>query len=272
MSHTTTFNIFALFALSMTWRLTYCEWVCQQYSCNTTASAQYTAALKALQVNELQALYTSLNGTAWKRQEGWLTSADSCSWAGVGCCNATYTIKQSTSVIYDDTGQQLPSVVGCCCPIPGAIVSLTLSHNNLSGSLAGLNFAVLGQTLLHMRLQGNNLMGTIPSSLTQLTALQTIDLSSNQLTGSIPSALSSIPSLEVILLEENLLTGTIPKTLSSLTRLVDFMAGANRLSGHFPVWFFDLPNANVLKIDFNNLTGALDAEGMPSNAGPHRCE
>ncbi len=61
------------------------------------------------------------------------------------------------------------------------------------------------------------LSGTLPESLSVLTALTRLQLSNNALTGSIPSG--SMPALKALLLANNELSGSVPESLQNLTAL-----------------------------------------------------
>ena len=77
------------------------------------------------------------------------------------------------------------------------------------------NVTVQGN-VVGLGLSGNQLSGTIPSSLGNLANLQDLDLSANQLSGSIPSSLGNLASLQYLGLEENQLSGSIPSSLGNL--------------------------------------------------------
>ena len=82
----------------------------------------------------------------------------------------------------------------------------------------------------HLNLANNNLVGTLPDELGNLTSLTALTLNENQLTGEIP-ALSA--SLVYVYLGDNLLTGAIPD-LSGLTRLQLLSLEQNQLTGEIP--------------------------------------
>ncbi len=102
---------------------------------------------------------------------------------------------------------------------------------------------------------GNNLSGSLPSALGNLTALQTLDLASGELTGGIPNW-SSLVNLRALDLSGNLLTGTIPSFLGNLTTLtVEIDLHNNQLSGGLPPSFENLTNLDILDLGGNSLTG-----------------
>jgi len=96
----------------------------------------------------------------------------------------------------------------------------------------------------------NNIVGTLQSNLTSLTAIQTFDIHQNNLTGTIPLLPSTLTLLD---LSYNNLSGTIPVFPAGLTNLA---VDSNQLTGTIPV----LPNTLiVLRVGSNNLTGAIPA-------------
>jgi len=65
-------------------------------------------------------------------------------------------------------------------------------------------------------LVANNLTGSLPASLSQLTELTVLNLSFNQIASNIPDELSTIAGLSTLDLQSNLLEGCIPPSFSSL--------------------------------------------------------
>jgi hypothetical protein len=63
----------------------------------------------------------------------------------------------------------------------------------------------------------NNLVGQIPSQFSNLSRLESMDLSWNQLSGEIPQDLTSLTSLEWLNLSYNNLSGSIPQGNQFLT-------------------------------------------------------
>ncbi|KFK45139.1 hypothetical protein AALP_AA1G348800 [Arabis alpina] len=82
-----------------------------------------------------------------------------------------------------------------------------------------------------------------------------IDLSDNQLNGSIPSSLRNLSKLESLLLSNNHLSGPIPESLSSIQTLRRFAAHQNRFTGALPSGI--TKHLENLDLSFNNLNGSL---------------
>jgi hypothetical protein len=97
------------------------------------------------------------------------------------------------------------------------VTGISLFFNNLTGTLP----SSLGNisNLITLELSENLLSGGIPSTLGQLSNLTGLYLSFNQFSGNIPSELGSLSKLKILDLQENLLGGTIPAALDNLTAL-----------------------------------------------------
>lgn len=78
-------------------------------------------------------------------------------------------------------------------------------------------------------LQKNNLVGTIPSEIENLPALQFFFLSGNNLTGSIPASIGALVGLQQIGFDSNELSGSIPSSFSKLTNLQSLFLQSNQL-------------------------------------------
>ena len=117
-----------------------------------------------------------------------------------------------------------------------------------------------GDNLTGLNLASNNLVGTIPSELGDLTTLTSLDLSRNTLTGSIPTELGNLTSLEYLYLNYNQLTGAIPSELGNLTILKRLNLRINRLTGSIPPQLGNLTSISTLYLDTNYLTGSIPPE------------
>jgi len=68
-------------------------------------------------------------------------------------------------------------------------------------------------------LLNNQLTGSIPPEIGNLTNLIILSLNSNQLTGSIPPEIGNLTNLEGLWLQSNQFTGEIPESICELTNL-----------------------------------------------------
>ena len=111
-----------------------------------------------------------------------------------------------------------------------------------------------------LALEGNQLTGSIPSELGNLTSLQYMSLWENQLTGPIPPQLGQLTNLSSTHLFSNQLTGEIPPELGQLTNLKLLSLGFNQLTGDIPPELGQLTNLEWLSLSWNQLTGEIPSE------------
>jgi len=140
----------------------------------------------------------------------------------------------------------------------GHVTSLMLDSNELSGSIPPKLGNLTNLTILW--LYENQLTGAIPPELGNLTNLTQLILSANQLTGAIPPELGNLTSLTTLWLNENQLTGAIPSELGNLTNLTQLFLSANQLTGAIPPELGNLSNLTELWLYKNQLTGAIPPE------------
>jgi len=140
----------------------------------------------------------------------------------------------------------------------GHVVWLDLSLNNLTGSIP----PELGNltNLQEIYLSSNQLTGSIPPELGNLTNLQRLNLYHNQLTGSIPPELGNLNNLWSASLDENQLTGTIPPEFGNLTNLGSLWINNNQLTGSIPPELGNLTSLMYLSLGHNQLTGSIPPE------------
>ena len=143
---------------------------------------------------------------------------------------------------------------GVTC-IDGQVRALQLQGNNLSGTIP----ATLSRLhhLQSLMLHNNSLGGAIPSTLGELPALVTLHLYENQLSGAIPPELGSISTLEILRLHANQLTGEIPPELGNLNNLTSLILSFNPLSGEVPASLGNLPSLKTLYLSDNQLSGTI---------------
>ncbi|MEN8218230.1 MAG: leucine-rich repeat domain-containing protein [Pseudomonadota bacterium] len=117
-----------------------------------------------------------------------------------------------------------------------------------------------GGHVSELSLPDNNLIGSIPSELGNLTNLKSLWLNSNSLTGSIPSELGNLTNLKSLWLGYNKLIGSIPSELGNLTDLTGLYLSDNNLTGSIPSELGNLINLKSLWLAYNELTGSIPSE------------
>ena len=140
----------------------------------------------------------------------------------------------------------------------GRVTNLNLGSNELTGSIP-TELDQLTQ-LQMLNLHRNQLTGPIPTELGQLTQLQVLNLYTNQLTGPIPTELGQLTQLQVLNLFTNQLTGPIPTELGQLTQLRSLSLFTNQLTGPIPVELGQLTQLQHLSLTENELTGKIPVE------------
>lgn len=132
-------------------------------------------------------------------------------------------------------------------------------QNKTPCSWSGINCSMVAGAITHIMLPGNNLQGSIPKELGDITGLNWLDLSDNRLVGQIPPQLAD-SGLGQLVLRNNALTGPIPAELGKIGPAMLAMDLANnQLSGELPSSLGELSNLNVLLVNDNSLEGPLPA-------------
>ncbi|THU60311.1 hypothetical protein C4D60_Mb07t11300 [Musa balbisiana] len=136
-----------------------------------------------------------------------------------------------------------PTLVNPCtwfhvtCNNENSVIRVDLGNAALSGQLV----PQLGQLKnlqylnIHDReIYSNNISGTIPVELGNLTNLVSLDLYLNNFTGVIPETLGNLAQLRFLRLNNNSLSGQIPQSLTSINSLQVLDLSNNNLSGEVP--------------------------------------
>jgi Leucine-rich repeat (LRR) protein len=174
----------------------------------------------------------------------------------------------------------IPSELG----LLSILLELDLSTNSLTGSIPMELFRIstlqridltnnflterlpenIGEGLTSvnvLRLGGNYLEGSIPSTIGLLGSLLELDLSNTAITGSVPSELALLTDLQILKLSKNFLSGGIPVEMESLTTLRIIELEGTGLTGGMPEGLCLLPYLESLSVDCSKV-----------NCGDCRCE
>jgi hypothetical protein len=145
--------------------------------------------------------------------------------------------------------------IGCS---GGHVTVVRMLENNLVGTLPPQLADLTGLMQLDIS-ENDGLIGPIPPLLWNITTLQTVNLAHNSLSGQIPAFNMVLPSLTRLGLDSNPLGGQIPvsMTATNLPALQELSMDENVLGGAIPAQFFSAPWTALgnLRLDENQLTG-----------------
>ncbi|XP_060960700.1 receptor-like protein EIX2, partial [Cannabis sativa] len=106
-------------------------------------------------------------------------------------------------------------------------------------------------------LSNNKLTGEIPTEITELVELVSLNLSRNSLSGEIPSKIGRLKLLDNLDLSNNRLSGQVPLSLSQVDRLGRLDLSNNNLSGKIPI------STQLQSFDVSSYAGNSQLCGAP---------
>jgi len=147
----------------------------------------------------------------------------------------------------------------CACKntVPGYYVSVTCQDGHIT----------------NMDLERSSISGTIPDSISALTALTNLQLSYTSLSGTIPDSISALTALNFLQLDAKRISGSIPNSISALSPLIRLSLADTSISGSIPQSFCNL-DIEGCQLSYNgspafacplpSCTGKLKACGVTS--------
>ncbi|KAI3460995.1 hypothetical protein Pfo_017658 [Paulownia fortunei] len=150
------------------------------------------------------------------------------------------------------------SWTGVQCNSDGLVEKLDLSHMNLSGrvpdEIQGL------PSLSSLNLCCNEFSLPLPKSLSNLTALKSIDVSQNFFIDGFPVGLGAAAGLTTLNASGNNFSGYLPEDLGNATLLESLDLRGNFFEGSIPRNYKYLVRLKFLGLSGNNLTGKIPEE------------
>ncbi|CAL5393894.1 unnamed protein product [Camellia sinensis] len=210
---------------------------------------------------------TSSDPSAYLKVASWKLEGDSgncCSWDGVKCDEDTghvIGLDLSSSFLHGsiNSSSSLFSLVH--------LQRLNLAYNDFDYSRIPSEISHLSG-LVSLNLSSSVFSGQIPLEISKLSNLVSIDLSFNVDSSNsgllklekpgLRSLLQNLTNLKVLRLNDVSISSEVPDTLANLTSLTTLVLENCGLRGEFPISIFYLPKLQVLNVRFNkNLTGHL---------------
>uniref|UniRef100_A0ACD5X3L3 Uncharacterized protein n=1 Tax=Avena sativa TaxID=4498 RepID=A0ACD5X3L3_AVESA len=143
----------------------------------------------------------------------------------------------------------IPSFANC-----SNLEVLLLNGNSLAGKLP-INWP---PNLQSLGLSANNITGTIPASLSNLTMMLEIRCMDNKIEGDIPNEFAKFGSLQFLNVAKNLLAGRFPHAILNLSTLAEVSLTSNSFSGEVPPNLGNyLPNLELLYLANNLFQGNI---------------
>ncbi|KAB2611576.1 leucine-rich repeat receptor-like serine/threonine-protein kinase [Pyrus ussuriensis x Pyrus communis] len=137
-----------------------------------------------------------------------------------------------------------------------SLEELELAGMGLGGILPS-SVGGLGINFTNLLLQENQIFGSIPPNIGNLSKLVVLNLTSNLLNGTISANISQLSHLEQLFLSHNLFTGAIPAALGQMTHLGLLDLSHNSFSGDIPSSIGNLVSLNYLFLNNNLLSGSI---------------
>jgi hypothetical protein len=208
----------------------------------------------------------------WVITTGWLMDLEECAWDGVSC-KPSYVYYDDdfnggsenavTQVSFNLIGSyvgDIPSDIGLLTTLEHFEIQNTQDQNNANGRyLLGSLPNSIGQwtALTYFDISGNALNGTLPDSIGQWTVLTSFIAKFNALTGTLPYSIGQWTALTSFDASGNFLNGTLPLSIGLWTALTSFDASGNFLNGTLPVSIGQWTALSYFDVGDNSLTGTL---------------
>ncbi|PON96923.1 LRR domain containing protein [Trema orientale] len=141
----------------------------------------------------------------------------------------------------------------------------TMKYLHLSGNPFWGPFPDLSRfsSLIELFIDGTNISGPLPKTLSQFSKLDSLSLVYNQLSGSLPD-FTGLSSLRLLYLSNNQLNGSVPESIGQLSSLEALILSSNSLNGVLAeVHFSNLSRLESLDISQNPLSLNISSDWIP---------
>ncbi|KAM3238929.1 hypothetical protein P3L10_013962 [Capsicum annuum] len=193
--------------------------------------------------------------------ESWSPVRSVCQWLGVTCGSRHQRVKSLNLSNMALIGR-IPREFGNL----SFLVSLDLGSNNFHGNfpqeITHLRYIPEGIGNLHntnlLGIQYNQLTGSIPFTIFNISRIEVIAFTGNRLSGNLPNGFCyGFPILKGLYLSTNKLRGHMPTSLSSCSQLQILSLSENEFDGPIHSEIGRLSNLQLLYLGFNHFIGML---------------
>ncbi|KAF8022608.1 hypothetical protein BT93_F0197 [Corymbia citriodora subsp. variegata] len=216
--------------------------------------------------------YLHYNVTSYPRTNSWNKGVDCCMWEGVTCDGVTGNV----------IGLNLT-----CSWLHGALHSnsslfllqhlqnLNLFGNSFAGSSIPPNLSAFTK-MTHLNLSRSHFLGAIPSEISRLSKLVSLDLSYNSIESDSVSFLmlensvftmliQNLTTVRKLILDDVDMSMISPVSFTNLSSsLTHLSISSCSLTGIFPDIVFRLPNLTTLDVSYNSMSGILPKSNWTS--------
>uniref|UniRef100_A0A8I6WJR1 Receptor kinase-like protein Xa21 n=1 Tax=Hordeum vulgare subsp. vulgare TaxID=112509 RepID=A0A8I6WJR1_HORVV len=137
---------------------------------------------------------------------------------------------------------------------------LNVGRNNLRGDLPVNSLENLPKSLTALTLRYNNIFGTIPLEVGNMSSLSILYLDKNLFMGPIPSTVGQLHNLVVLSLSKNNFSGEIPPSIGKLNQLQELYLQENQLGGSIPESLGSCHNLLALNLSYNTFGGSINGQ------------
>jgi len=148
--------------------------------------------------------------------------------------------------------------VGVLCDETNTIRVLEVWGQNITGSLPTTISTM--PFLQSISLGYNDFTGSLPVEYSQMRYLIALELQGNMLTGTVPDEYWRAQALQLLSLQENMLSGSISTEIGTLTDLRGMHFGYNMFNGFIPSEIGRLGSLSFTRFNENDLTGPFPTE------------
>lgn len=272
------------------------EYISDFLGSGSFAEADFTEQSLIVQRYVMAVVYFALGGEDWLAcgserpscgafgsSAAWLVGDDLCSWHMVQCNDRQQVVSLRTKDALPRVRMQgrVPSEIqflyginvlefssdnleGEVLPFTRNMENLTelvLSGNQFEGEIDGF-LSMDHPKLTVLKLDNNDFEGTVPHSVSKLSALEVFHLTHNRNYGTLPSSLYELSSLKSFEVGDNDFAGTISSNIGSLSFLTSLSLASTLMNGVIPSELFLLSSLELLKLNGAKFSGPLETEGF----------